>query len=85
MNKSVTRVCCAEIDDSSLCRGLRQLDANDFLSVWIYSASDSDYSLYQNSAGFSVVELRYAFAPRTHTSIAMSNSCMLNHLRSHVQ
>ena len=38
--------------------GLRQLEANDFLSVWIYAATDQDFTIYANSAGFSVVAMR---------------------------
>eukprot|EP01052_Picozoa_sp_SAG31_P008526 SAG31_NODE_433_length_15750_cov_6.132579_3_plen_301_part_00 len=42
--------------------GLRQLSADDYLSVFVYSQSDADYSLYQNSAGFSVCALDTAVA-----------------------
>ena len=38
--------------------GLRQLDTGDFLSVAVYAATDTDYTMYSNSAGFSVVAIR---------------------------
>ena len=38
--------------------GLRRLDAGDTLSVGVYAATDTDYTIYGNSAGFSVTKLR---------------------------
>ena len=34
--------------------GLRQLQRDDFLSVWVYAQTDTDYTVQQNSGGFSV-------------------------------
>jgi hypothetical protein len=38
--------------------GLRQLESGDFLSVAVYSAFDTDYTMYSNSAGFSAASIR---------------------------
>ena len=40
------------------CAGLRKLEAGDILSVWVYASGDTDYTIWENSAGFSAVALR---------------------------
>eukprot|EP01052_Picozoa_sp_SAG31_P008524 SAG31_NODE_433_length_15750_cov_6.132579_1_plen_146_part_00 len=49
-------------DNDMTVSGLRQLERNDFLSVWIYSASDTDFLINGNSAGFSAVHLKTTVA-----------------------
>eukprot|EP01052_Picozoa_sp_SAG31_P008527 SAG31_NODE_433_length_15750_cov_6.132579_4_plen_394_part_00 len=37
--------------------GLRQLQADDYLSVWVFSREDTNYALSQNSGGFHVAQV----------------------------